>query len=106
MSSSPFSSLIGGIGALIVAALAKYRIFWFLHDDTILSGGKQVSTIEAAAFISNLFTIFGVFAITLAFILLLTLSDDQRRRIAQLPRWRRFLVWPIDSHIVPRNPSK
>jgi len=105
MGSTPFSSLIGGIGALILGTLAKYRLFWFLHDDTILSGGRQVPTAEFAAFMSRSFYIAGAVFIVLAFILLFTLSDERRRRIAQLPRWQRFLVWPIDSHIAPRKPD-
>ncbi|MFO1484169.1 MAG: hypothetical protein U1F71_12495 [Verrucomicrobiaceae bacterium] len=106
MGSTPFSSLIGGIGALIFATLAKYRMLWFLHDDTILSGSRQVPTVEFAAFISKLLYFGGAFLVALAFVLLFTLSDERRRRIAQLPRWQRFLVWPIDSHIAPRSPSR
>ena len=106
MGSTPFSSLIASINALIVATLFKYRLLWFLHDDTILSAGRQVPTAEFAAFMSKLFyTGAGVF-ILLSLISLLTLSEERRRRIAQLPRWQRFLVWPIDSHIAPRNPTK
>jgi hypothetical protein len=105
MGSTPFSSLIGGIGALIFATLAKYRLLWFLRDDTIVSGGRQVPTADFAASMSRMFFIAGGVFIVLAFVLLFTLSEERRRRIAQLPRWQRFLVWPIDSHIAPRNSS-
>ena len=105
MGSTPFFSLIGGIGALISATLAKYRLLWFLHNDTVLSGGRQVPTAEFAALISKFLYFGGAFLIVLAFVLLLTLSAERRRRIAQLPRWQRFLFWPIDSHIAPRNPN-
>jgi len=103
MGSTPFSSIVGGLCALIFATLVRHRLLWFLRDGTILSGGRQVPTAEFAAFMSKSLYIFGGFAIILGFVLLLTLSDKRRRQIAQLPRWQRFLVWPIDSHIAPRN---
>ncbi|HEV7401904.1 MAG TPA: hypothetical protein VGO11_03225 [Chthoniobacteraceae bacterium] len=103
MGSTPFSSLLGGIGAFVCATLFKYRLLWFLHDDTILSGGRQVSTAEFAALMSRMFYIGGAVLIVLAFVLLFTLSEERRRRIAQFPRWQRFLFWPIDRHIAPRN---
>lgn len=105
MGSTPFTSLLGGIGALIVGTLFKYRLLWFLHEDTILSGGRQVPTDEFAALISRMFLIAGFIFIVLAFVFLLVLSEDRKRRIAQLPRWQRFLFWPVDSHIAPRNPN-
>jgi hypothetical protein len=106
MGSTPFSSLLGGISAIVSATLVRYRVLWFLHEDTILSGGRRVSTAEFAATLSKYFYMFGGFAIVLGFVLLFTLSEEHRRRIAQLPRWQRFLVWPIDSHIAPRNPDR
>jgi hypothetical protein len=103
MGSTPFSSLIGGIGALIFATIVKYHPLWFVHGDTILSGGRQVPTTEFAGFMSRMLYIAGAVFILLSLVLLFTLSEERRRRIAQLPRWQRFLFWPIDSHIAPRN---
>ncbi|MDB6074763.1 MAG: hypothetical protein JWO89_2403 [Verrucomicrobiaceae bacterium] len=103
MGSTPFISLMGGIGALVVGMLAKHRMLWFLHNDTILSGGREVPTAEFAAFLSRILLTAGAVFIVLAFVFLVTLSEERRRRVAQLPRWQRFLFWPIDRHIAPRN---
>ena len=36
----------------------------------------------------------------------LTLSEETKRQIAKMPRWKRFFVWPIDKHIAPKDPVK
>jgi hypothetical protein len=57
---SPLSMLIGGMGALVMGTLFKFRALPFLKADTILSGGKQMPTSEFAAFGARWFYIFGV----------------------------------------------
>lgn len=103
MGTTPFSSLLGGVSALIFATLIRYRVLWFLREDTMLSGGRPVSTAEFAATTSQYLYIFGAFAVVLGVVLLFRISEERRQRLAQLPRWQRFLFWPIDSHIAPRN---
>jgi hypothetical protein len=51
--------LTGGVGALVMGTLFKYRVLPFLKDDTILSGGKQMPTADFAAFMARGFYIFG-----------------------------------------------
>jgi len=60
MRTSPLSLLIGGFGGVLMGTLFKYRALPFLKDDTILTGGKQMSTAEFAAFGARWFCVFGV----------------------------------------------
>ena len=57
---SPFSMLFGGVCALVLGTLFRYRALPFLKDDTILSGGKLTPTAEFAAFGARWFYVFGV----------------------------------------------
>lgn len=99
---TPFSAFVGGIGAITFATLAKCRLLWFLHEETVLSGGAKVPTAEYAASLALKFYIAGGVLLALTVALLLLVSEKNRRRLAQLPRWQRFLFWPIDRHFAPR----
>ena len=59
MRTSPLSLVLGGVCAVVLGTLFKYRALLFLKDDTILSGGKQMPTAEFAAFGARWFYIFG-----------------------------------------------
>jgi hypothetical protein len=59
MRTSPFSMLFGGVCALVLGTLFRYRALPFLKDDTILSGGKRMATADFAAFMARGFFIFG-----------------------------------------------
>ena len=85
---------LGSLAALVLATLVRHRALPFLRDETILAGGKLVPTTEWVAFASKLFYIGSGFALVIGIIALLSLSDANRRYIAQLPRWQRFLIWP------------
>ena len=91
---SPIGCFLGSLAALILGTLVRHRALPFLRDDTILSGGKLVPTTEWVAFASNLFYIGSAVALVIGIIALVSLSDANRRYIAQLPRWQRFLIWP------------
>lgn len=60
MRTSPISLLIGGAGAFVMGTLFKFRVLPFLKPDTILSGGKPVSTAEFAAWGARTFYTFGL----------------------------------------------
>lgn len=51
--------LLGGVCALILGTLFKFRFLPFLKSDTILSGGSQVPTVDFAASMAHWFYIFG-----------------------------------------------
>src|SRR5437867_807093 len=57
--------------------------------ETMLAGGKLVLTTA-----SNLFYIGSAVALVIGIIALVSLSDANRRYIAQLPKWQQFLIWP------------
>jgi len=69
MRTTPLSSLVGGIGALVFGVLCKYRVLPFLHADTIVSGGRPIPTADFAAYLSKMFFLFSAFAIALAVLL-------------------------------------
>lgn len=58
MKTSPISMLLGGFGGLVMGTLCKYRALPFLKEDTMLRGGKQVSTAEFATLGARWFYIF------------------------------------------------
>jgi len=55
MGSSPLSATIGGLGALAMGFLCKFRVLPFLKPDTILSGGRLVPTAEFANLMASFF---------------------------------------------------
>jgi len=87
-------SFIAGLAALVLGTLIRFRALPFLYSDTILSAGSLVPTEHWAAFMSRFFYIASAVFIAAGLITLLTLSDANRRYIAQLPKWQRFLIWP------------
>ena len=91
---SPIGCFLASLAALILGTLVRNRALPFLHDETILSGGKLIPTTEWVEFASNFFYIGSAVALIFGIIALVSLSDANRRYIAQLPRWQRFLIWP------------
>jgi len=87
-------SFFAGLAALVLGTLIRFWALPFLHGDTILSAGSLVLTDQWAAFMSPFFYIGSTVFVAIGFITLFTLSDANRRYIAQLPRWQRFLIWP------------
>ncbi len=86
---SPIGCFLGSLEALILETLVRHRALPFLRDETILAGGKLVLTTA-----SNLFYIGSAVALVIGIIALVSLSDANRRYIAQLPKWQQFLIWP------------
>ena len=86
-------SFFAGLAALVLGTLIRFWALPFLHGDTILSAGSLVLTDQWAAFMSPFFYIGSTVFVAIGFITLFTLSDANRRYIAQLPRWQRFLIW-------------
>jgi hypothetical protein len=91
---SPMGCFLGSLAALIMATLVRHRALPFLRDETILSHGELIRTTEWVASASKLFYTGSVVALVMGVIALVSLSDANRRYIAQLPRWPRFLIWP------------
>jgi hypothetical protein len=91
---SPMGCFLGSLAALILGTLVRHRALPSLRDETILSGGKLVLTTEWVAFASKLFYIGSVVSLVIGIITLVSLSDANRRYIAQLPRWQQYLIWP------------
>jgi uncharacterized oligopeptide transporter (OPT) family protein len=91
---SPIGCFLGALAGVVLGTLVRHRALPFLRGDTILSGGKLVSTAEWTAFMSKFFYIGSAVMVLIGIIALLTLSEANRRYIAQLPRWQRFLIWP------------
>ena len=91
---SPMMSFVAAMGALVLGILVRFRALPFLRGDTTLSAGSLVPTEQWAAFMSRFFYIGSAVFLVVGLITLLTLSDANRRYIAQLPRWQRFLIWP------------
>ena len=91
---SPIGCFLGSLEALMLETLVRHRALPFLRDETILAGGKLVLTTEWVAFASNLFYIGSAVALVIGIIALVSLSDANRRYIAQLPKWQQFLIWP------------
>ena len=86
---SPIGCFLGSLEALILETFVRHRALPFLRDETILAGGKLVLTTA-----SNLFYIGSAVALVIGIIALVSLSDANRRYIAQLPKWQQFLIWP------------
>jgi hypothetical protein len=91
---SPIGCFLAAIASVVLGTLVQYRALPFLRDETILAGGKLVPTAQWAAFMSRFFYIGSVVALVIGVIAMLTLSEANRRYIAQLPRWQRLLIWP------------
>ena len=91
---SPMGCFLGSLAALVMATLIRHRALPFLRDDIIRSGGNLIPTAEWVAFGSELFYIGCVVSLIVGIIALVSLSDANRRYIAQLPRWQQFLIWP------------
>jgi hypothetical protein len=87
-------SFVAALGAVVLGTLIRFRALPFLRGDTILSAGSTVSTEQWAAFMARFFYIASAVFLVVGLITLFTLSDANRRYIAQLPRWQRFLMWP------------
>jgi hypothetical protein len=87
-------SFVAALGALILGTLVRFRALPFLRGDTILSAGRLVPTEQWIAFMSRFFYIGSAVFVAVGVIALFTLSDANRRYIAQLPLWQRFLIWP------------
>lgn len=85
---------LGALASVVLGTLVRYRALPFLKVDMILSGGKLVPTEQWAAFMSKFFYIGSAVMVVIGIIALLSLSEANRRYIAQLPRWQRFLFWP------------
>jgi len=90
----PMSCFIAAILAAIFGVLVCLRALPFLREDTILSGGKLHPTGPWAAAMAKFFWCGSAAFVLLGVIGLLILSDANRRYIAQLPRRKRFLIWP------------
>ena len=63
MGTSPISMLTGGVVALILGVLFRFRVLPFLKPDMMLSGGKEVSTAHFSAWTSKVFFISGIVCI-------------------------------------------
>ena len=85
---------LGALAGVVLGTLVRYRALPFLRDNTILAGGRLVPTEQWAAFASKFFYVGSAVTVLIGIIALLTLSEANRRYIAQLPRWKRFLIWP------------
>jgi len=62
-----------------MGTLFRLRLLPFLRPDTILSGGKLVSTEQLAHLISNLFYVAAVTTVVLAAAILISLLRAKRR---------------------------
>lgn len=91
---SPMGCFLGSLAALIMATLVRHRALPFLRNETILSHGELIPTTEWVASASNLFYVGSLVALLMDVVALVSLSDANRRYIAQLPRWQQFLIWP------------
>jgi hypothetical protein len=67
---SPWPLFFAALLAFILGTLVRLRILPFLHNETILSPGKQVSTAEWAASASKYFYVGGGFAIVIGVVAL------------------------------------
>lgn len=67
---------LGPIAAVILGVLFRFRVLPFLKSDTILSGGKQMPTVDFANFMSRIFFIFAAASFVLAVVWLII----QRRK--------------------------
>ena len=90
----PMSCFLGACAGIVLGTLVRFRALPFLREETILSGGKLVPTAQWAAFISKLFYFGAAAMIAVGLVALFTLSEANRRYIAHLPPWKRFLIWP------------
>ncbi len=70
--------LIGGVGALVMGTLFKFRALPFLRDDTILIGAKQMPTSEFATFGARWFYIFGA-ACVIGWLIWFTIRASKKR---------------------------
>ena len=91
---SPMGCFLAALAGLVLGTLVRFRALSFLREDMILSGGKLVSTAQWAVFMPKFFYVGSAVSVVIGLIALFTLSDANRRYIAQLPRWQRFLFWP------------
>jgi hypothetical protein len=89
---SPIGCFLGSLAGLILGTLVRRRALPFLRDETILSGGKLIPTTEWVEFASNFFYIGSAVTLIIGIIALVSLSDANRRYIAQLPRWQQYLI--------------
>ena len=90
---------LGALAGVVMATLVRNRALPFLRGDTILAaGGKVVPTEQWATFASKFLYVGSAAMVLLGLIALFTFSEANRRYIAQLPRWRRFLWWPGRLH--------
>jgi hypothetical protein len=92
---APMWCFFAGGWSLVLGTLFRWRVFPFLHADTILSAGKKVPTAQAALFFSKWLYVAGAVIIIVGLVTPFITTESQRRYLAQLPRWQRFLFWPI-----------
>ena len=90
---SPMMCFVAALAGIVLGTLVRFRALPFLRGETILSGGRLVPTEQWAAFMSRFFYFGSAVMIAVGLIALFMLSDANRRYIAQLPRWQRFLFW-------------
>src|SRR5882762_3098279 len=81
---SPLGCFLAALAGAVLGTLVRYRALPFLWDDTILSAGKLVPTVQWAAFMSKFFYLGSAVMVVTGIIALLTLSEANRRYIAQL----------------------
>jgi hypothetical protein len=90
----PMSCFIGALSGVVVGTLIRLRALPFLREETILASGSRIPTAEWAAFASQLFYVASAGLVAIGLIALFTFSEANRRYVAQLPPWKRFLIWP------------
>ena len=73
---SPYVMFLGPIGGVILGVLFRFRVLPFLKSDTILSGGREVPTLDFANFVSCMFFVFAAASFALA----VAWSTIQRRK--------------------------
>ena len=91
---SPMMCFVAGLAGVVLGTLMRFRALPFLRGETILSAGRLVPTQQWATFISRFFYFGSAAMVAVGLIALFMLSEANRRYIAQLPRWQRFLIWP------------
>jgi len=67
---SPFTLLLGGVGAGVMGFLFRFRMLPFLKPDIIIKGGHPIPTEQYANWMSTGFFIFGSVFLAGAFIVL------------------------------------
>lgn len=101
----PMVKFLSASFAVVAGCLFRFRILPFLESETLIKGDKAIPMADFASNGSNMFFFGSLVFFALGVYGVMNLTEEHRRYISQLPRWRQWMIWPFHGihRSEPRN---